>query len=264
MRQDLWNIIKKVRESAPLIQNITNYVVMNNTANALLSAGASPIMSHAYEEIFEMTNICNALVINIGTLDKNWNESMISAARSANEHNKPWILDPVGMGASILRNESVRNLILLRPHVIRGNASEILSLAYHEMNTKGVDSSNTSDEAIHAAIIISKKHQTTVCVSGETDYIVQEDRIISLNNGHSMMKFVTGLGCSSTALIGACLAVEKDSFLAAAAGVSLLSIAGELAQKYSKGPGSLQTNILDELYNINEDKFCQTLRYSNV
>ncbi len=264
MEKILWDIIKKVRNDSPLVQNITNYVVMNNTANALLAAGASPIMSHAYEEIYEMTKLCSSLVINIGTLDKNWNESMLNAAQSANEHKKPWILDPVGMGVSILRNETVRNLLVLRPHVIRGNASEILSLAYHEMKTKGVDSSESSDEAIHAAFIISKQHKTTVCISGATDYIVQEDRLLALSNGHKMMKYVTGLGCSATAIIGACLAVEKDPFLAAAAGAAYLAIAGELAEKYSKGPGTLQAHLLDELYIMDEEKFSNYLRYSNV
>lgn len=262
MEKELWNIIDKVRVQSPLIQNITNYVVMNNTANALLAAGASPIMSHAYEEIYEITKLCHSLVINIGTLDKVWNESMLNAAQSANEHQKPWILDPVGMGASILRNESVRHLIRLRPDVIRGNASEIISLAFHEINTKGVDSSNTSEEALHAANIISQNYNITVCISGETDYVIQGEKMLALKNGHKMMQYVTGLGCSSTAIIGACLAVEKDSFLAAAAGISLLSIAGELAVTYSKGPGTLQANILDELYNMDEEKFCHHLKYS--
>lgn len=264
MKEILWNIIEQVRVQSPLVQNITNYVVMNNTANALLAVGASPIMSHAHEEIYEMVRLCQSLVINIGTLDKTWNESMVNAAQSALEYDRPWILDPVGMGATILRNEMVRQLVALKPKVIRGNATEILSLAYHEKNAKGVDSSNLSEEAIQAGISISQKYNTVVCISGKNDFIIQDDKLISLSNGHEMMKYVTGLGCSSTAIIGACLAVEKDAFLAAAAGMSLLSIAGELAEKYSSGPGSLQAHILDELYNMNKDKFENCLNISNV
>lgn len=264
MKEILWNIVDQVRQKSPLVQNITNYVVMNNTANALLAVGASPIMSHAHEEIYEMVKLCNSLVINIGTLDRSWYDSMYNAASSANEHQKPWILDPVGMGASILRNESVRSLVALGPKVIRGNASEILSLAYYDKNTKGVDSSNPSEEAIQAGVLISQKYNTVVCISGKNDFVIKNDKLISLSNGHEMMKYVTGLGCSSTAIIGACLAVEEDAFLASAAGASILSIAGELAEKYSSGPGTLQAHILDELYNMNKDKFLNYLKISNV
>lgn len=264
MKELLWDILERVRKESPLIQNITNYVVMNNTANALLAVGASPIMSHAHEEIYEMVKLCRALVINIGTLDKNWNESMTNAVHSANEHGRPWILDPVGMGASLLRNETVRHLVELNPKVIRGNASEILALAYHEKNLKGVDSTSISEEAIQAAIHISQKYDTVVCVSGQNDFVVKNDKLISLSNGHEMMRYVTGLGCTSSAIIGACLAVEKDPFLAAAAGISMLSIAGELAEKYSNGPGTLQAHILDELYHMNGDKFLSFLKISNV
>lgn len=264
MREILWNIVDQVRQRSPLVQNITNYVVMNNTANALLAVGASPIMSHAHEEIYEMVKLCNALVINIGTLDRTWYESMHNAASSANEHQKPWILDPVGIGASILRNESVRSLVALSPKVIRGNATEILSLAYFDKNSKGVDSTNLSEEAIQAGILISQKYNTVVCISGKNDFVIKNDKLVSLSNGHEMMKYVTGLGCSSTAIIGACLAVEEDAFLAAAAGISILSIAGELAEKYSSGPGTLQAHILDELYNMSQDKFLNYLKISNV
>jgi hydroxyethylthiazole kinase len=263
MENNLWKHIETVRAQSPLVHNITNFVVMNNTANALLAVGASPIMAHAHSEVQDMTSICQSLVINIGTLDEYWVKSMLLAAEKAHQLNKPWILDPVGAGATSYRNHTISALLCYKPTVIRGNASEIMALAKDNTTpTKGVDSTAESNEAIVAAKMIVDEYETLVCISGKTDIIVGKDTLIYLNNGDALMTKVTGLGCSATAVIGAFIAVIKNTAEAIAAAMGLFSIAGELAAKQSAGPGSLQVQLLDKLHNITEEEFLQTLKIS--
>jgi hydroxyethylthiazole kinase len=263
MEKILWQHIQSVKKISPLVHNITNYVVMNNTANALLAAGASPIMSHAQEEVEEMVSICQSLVINIGTLDPYWVRSMTLGINKANQLSKPWILDPVGAGATAYRDQTLSELLTLRPTVIRGNASEIMALARANASpTKGVDSTAESNEAIVAAISLNKEYGSVVCVSGAIDIVVGNGQPVYLRNGSPLMTKVTGLGCSATAIIGAFIGVIDDRTEAVAAAMSLLAISGELASKYSSGPGSLQTMLLDKLYNITEAEFMQTIRIS--
>ena len=256
MKESLWNSILSVRQNSPLVHNITNYVVMNNTANALLAVGASPIMAHAHEEIDEMVSICNATVVNIGTLDEYWIESMIKAAAKAQHLGKPWILDPVGAGASKLRNTTVAALLEHKPTVIRGNASEIMALAKVSSESKGVDSVHQSTEAIEAALWLNQTTGSVVCISGETDVVVSGNEKIFIKNGHALMQKVTGLGCTATALIGAFAGNEPDNpFYATAAAMALMGIAGEMAFDKAEGPGTLQLHLLDKLYSITETEF---------
>lgn len=261
----LWNNILLVREKSPLVHNITNYVVMNNTANALLAVGASPIMAHAHPEIDEMTSLCGSLVLNIGTLDEYWVESMVNAAMKACQLNKPFVLDPVGAGATDYRDRILTELLVLRPTVIRANASEILALAqFNKAKTKGVDSTDQSMEAVEAAINLNKKFGSVVCISGETDIVISEGQQILVKNGNSLMTKVTGLGCSATAIIGAFIAVIENKTEAVIAATALMSVAGEIAAKTAKGPGSLQTLLLDKLYNITEEEFKQHLNVEKL
>lgn len=256
MKESLWNSIISVRKNAPLVHNITNYVVMNTTANTLLAIGASPIMAHAHPELEDMVTISGALVINIGTLDEYWVNSMLIAAKKAHELGKPWVLDPVGAGATAYRDDTVAKLLEYEPTAIRGNASEIMALAkVSQSKTKGVDSVYASTEAIEAAQWLNKHTGSIICISGATDVIISGDKQILISNGHPLMQQVTGLGCTATAIIGAFIANEKDVFHATAAAMSLLGIAGELSQKISSGPGSLQLNILDKLYSLTEEEF---------
>lgn len=261
MERNLWNHILRVRERSPLVHSITNFVVMNNTANALLAVGASPIMSHAHSEIDEMVSICQSLVINIGTLDEYWIKSMIQGATKANQLQKPFVLDPVGAGATGFRNTGLAQLLGLRPTVIRGNASEILALAKRNTTkTKGVDSTAQSNEAIAAARDLNQRFGAVVCVSGETDIIVSGNNEIHLKNGNALMTKVTGLGCSATAIIGAFIAVIEDTTEAVVAAMALMGIAGEMAAQTALGPGTLQAQILDKLYNITADEFGKYLQ----
>ena len=263
MKEQLWENILSVRHNSPLVHNITNYVVMNNTANALLAVGASPVMAHAHPEVRNMVAIAGALVINIGTLDEYWVESMISAVDEAKTLHKPWILDPVGAGATTYRNEVLAKFISLKPAVIRGNASEIMALANHSLiQTKGVDSTHQSTEALAAAEILTQQLGSVICISGATDIIIDQQRKVFLHNGNPMMGKVTGLGCTASALIGAFTTIERtDYFDVTVAAMALLSVAGEIAAQYSAGPGSLQLNILDKLYNITSEEFFNLLKF---
>lgn len=264
MEKKLWKHVLHVKEQSPLIHNITNYVVMNTTANALLAVGASPVMAHSKAEVDDMTSIANALLINIGTLDEYWSEAMLIAAKTANTLNKPWVLDPVGAGATAYRNEVLQHLLQYRPTVIRGNASEILALAnFNTSVTKGVDSTAMSKDAIQAARHLAGIYGAVVCISGATDIILNDiGQTFFIKNGHPVMTKVTGLGCTASALTAAFIAMAADKTEATTAAMGLLGIAGELAEKCSSGPGSLQMHLLDQLYSINETDFNDHLKVS--
>lgn len=249
--QSIFNDVQKIRTESPLVHNITNYVVMNTTANALLSIGASPVMAHAIEEVDEMVSIARAVVINIGTLSKHWIESMVRAVQAAKKKNIPIVLDPVGAGATKLRTETAHRLITeSAPTIIRGNASEIRALAHSEGATKGVDSTHSSDEALDAAKDLSRRYKCAVSVSGATDHIVFGDSMIKIHNGHPLMPKVTGLGCTASALTGAFAAVNPSPLHAAAHAMAVMGLAGELAAKKSEGPGTLQLHFYDVLYQL--------------
>lgn len=265
MENKLWQLILQVRKQSPLVYNITNYVVMNNTANALLAVGASPIMSHAHSEIEEMSNISQALVVNMGTLDEYWIESMQKASAAFNKLDKPWILDPVGAGATSFRKNTLERLLENKPSVIRGNASEIMALAnVKTVTTKGVDSTESSSNAIEVAQQLSEKINAVVCISGVIDYIIYKKKVVEIHNGHPLMTKVTGLGCSASAIIGAFLAHADDIFESTTAAVALLSLAGELAQEKANGPGTLQLHILDILYQLDEETFKKRLKINEL
>jgi hydroxyethylthiazole kinase len=243
--------LDQVREAKPLVVNITNYVAMNNSANALLAIGASPIMAHSREEMGEMMSFADALVINIGTLDSHWKTRMLYAVDQANRYGKPVVVDPVGCGASRLRTRVSQQLAARAANLIlRGNASEIIALTGSPAQTRGVDAIDGSAAAVAAARVLNRKYQGNVVISGETDYAVTADRVVKLSNGHSLMPYVTGMGCSLSALTGAFAGVGETTGLAAAA---VFAIAGEIAAESSPGPGSLQVHLLDTLYHLDAD-----------
>ncbi len=243
--------LDRVRTGSPLVHNITNYVSMEVSANALLAVGASPAMIHAVEEVKDFTGIAQALVINIGTLSAPWVEAMKLAAKRASEMGKPWVLDPVGAGATPYRTGVARDLSQLGPSVVRGNASEILALAgATDAATKGVDSTHASEDAREVAQSLARRLGCTVAVTGAVDYVTDGDRVLAVTNGDPMMTRVTALGCAASAVIAAFLAVENDPVLAATHALAVFGVAGELAARQSNGPGSLRWRILDELYRL--------------
>jgi hydroxyethylthiazole kinase len=257
----IWQDIRRIRAEAPLVHNITNYVVMNTTANALLALGASPVMAHAVDEVEEIVRLARALVLNIGTLSGPWIEAMLRAGREAGRRGVPIVLDPVGSGATQLRTETSRRLLAeLSPAIIRGNASEIASLAGGGGATKGVDSTLATDETIEVAQFLSAKWHCVVSVSGATDLIVGDGVILRVRNGHPLMTRVTGLGCTATALTGAFAAVNPSPLRAAAHAMALMGIAGEIAAERSSGPGSFQMHFLDVLHGIEESEIQRRLQ----
>lgn len=257
----IWKDIEQIREKSPLVHNITNYVVMNNTANALLALGASPVMAHAQAEVCDMVNIAGALVINIGTLSDPWILAMTAAVARAKERSIPIILDPVGVGATEYRTRTARELLqVASPAIIRGNGSEIMALCQEDVKTRGVDSSLAPDLSIDSARALNKKFGSVVCITGETDYILSQEKMTRVKNGDAMMPRVTGLGCTASALCGAFAAVNPDYHLAAAHAMAVMGISGQIAAETAHGPASLQINFIDTLYQLSESQIQDYLR----
>jgi hydroxyethylthiazole kinase len=257
----IWRDVERIRSEKPLVHNITNYVVMNTTANALLAIGASPVMAHAVEEVEEMAALARALVLNIGTLSAPWVAAMIKAGKEAQRRKIPIVLDPVGSGATRFRTDTAERLVQeVRPAIIRGNASEIWSLLRSGLGTKGVDSLHAPDQVADEARALSKSAGCVVSVSGPVDLIVAGERTIRVANGHPLMAAVTGMGCAASALTGAFAAVNPSPFEAAAHAMAVMGIAGELAAERSAGPGSFQVNFLDALAGLRESDVEQRLK----
>lgn len=243
-----------LRQKAPLVHNITNFVVMNVTANALLALGASPIMAHAPEELGDLIGIASSLVLNIGTLDSPWIASMHQAACEATKRRIPIVLDPVGAGASRLRTETALALLGTgRPAIIRANPSEILALAGAASVTKGVDSANRPEEAEEACRSLALSAKCVVVASGAVDFITDGSTDIRISGGSPLMPRITGMGCTSSALVGAFAVVSPSPLQAAAAGMGIMKIAAEMAAKKSSGPGTQQMHFLDALHALTLD-----------
>lgn len=241
-------LLEKVRKDRPLVHNITNHVVMNLTANALLATGASPVMAHAREEVEDMASIASALVINIGTLSPHWVEAMLMAGRRAGERGIPIILDPVGAGATAYRTETTLKILdETKVTVLRGNSSEIRASAGMTGETRGVDSSTGVSEAEGPALEIARKRGITSAVTGPEDIVTDGSRLYIVQNGHPMLGSVTGMGCTATALIGAFVAAGSDPTLDAASALAFFGLAGESASQEARGPGSFQVALMDSL-----------------
>ncbi len=248
--------LENVRNTRPLVHSITNYVVMNSTANVLLAMGASPIMAHAIEEIEEIIALVNSVVLNIGTLSNNWIDSMLHAASTAKQKSKPLVLDPVGAGATKMRTEAAWNIMRTAvPSVIRGNASEILALAHSGARTRGVDSAHLSTDALDSAKSLAASLGTIVAVTGKIDFVTDGNRTLQVTNGHEMLSMVTGTGCAATVTIAAFISSSEDPLIATAAALAFFGLAGEIAAEKSQGPGSFWVNMLDMLYGIDPKKF---------
>ena len=250
-----------IRERRPLIHNITNFVVMNSTANILLALGASPVMAHALGEVEEMALFAGALVVNIGTLDEPWVEAMVRAAEVAGRRGTPVVFDPVGAGATRLRDEAARRILAgKRVTVVRGNASEILALGAGLGGGKGVDATHGVDEAATAAADLARLVRAVVAITGEVDLVTDGERSLHIAGGHPLMARVTGTGCAATAVLGAFLAVDGDPFTATAAALSLFKSCGEKAAAGLPGPGTFAVRLVDALYSITPEEAAASCR----
>jgi hydroxyethylthiazole kinase len=241
--------LREVRERKPLVHQITNYVVMNETANATLALGALPVMAHAREEVDEMVGLASALVLNIGTLSPHWVEAMLLAGRAANGRGVPIVLDPVGAGATRYRTETAKRLLdELDVAVLRGNAGEVATLVGVEAEVRGVESIGGAGDAAELASRAAQSRGVVAAVTGPVDYVSDGKQVVGIANGHELLGTVSGTGCMSTAMIGCFLAVKPDSPLEAAAeGLVAFGLAGEDAAETARGPGTFHANLYDAL-----------------
>ena len=234
---------------------------MGINANALLAVGASPLMSFCPEEMEEIVRISSALVVNIGCLDRQEIEAMSIAAATAHCLGKPWVLDPVGAGASSIRTQTALSLIRNdHPTVIRGNASEILCLAGEHITSRGVDSSALSSDAVEGAKALALSSGAIVSVSGPVDYITDGSTVLTVSNGHPLMSRITAMGCTASVITGAFVAAGADALEAARNAMALMGIAGERAAARAAGTGSMEMHFIDELSTFDPSDYAQSIR----
>ena len=239
----------ELRRRKPLVHQITNYVVMNETANATLALGALPVMAQAREEVEEMVGLAGALVLNIGTLSPHWVDAMLLAGKAANEQGIPVVLDPVGAGATRYRTETARRLLdEVKVAVLRGNQGEVATLVGLEAEVRGVESIGGGGEPADLARAAARNLGLVASVTGPIDHVSDGDRVLAIANGHELLAAVTGTGCMSSAITGCFLAVARDEPLEAAAGaLAAFGVAGEDAARDAKGPGSFHVGLYDAL-----------------
>lgn len=254
-----------LRKTMPLIHNITNYVTVNDVANILLACGGSPIMSDEVEDVEDITSICNGLNINIGTLHKSSIEGMLRAGKKANDLHHPILLDPVGAGASKFRTETALKLMQeLNLAVIRGNISEIKTLALGSGTTKGVDADVSDavkeenlEQAIEFVKAFSKKTGTIIAVTGRIDLVTDGNRCYVIRNGRPEMGKITGTGCQLSGMMTAFITANPDEMLeAAAAAVCAMGLAGEIGwsrMQTGDGNATYRNRIIDAIYNMTGD-----------
>jgi len=247
--------LRTIRERKPLVHQITNYVVMNETANATLALGALPVMAHAVEEVEEMVGIASALVLNIGTLSERWIEAMLLAGRAATARGIPVVLDPVGAGATAYRTETARRILAaVDVTVLRGNAGEIATLAGAEAEVRGVESMAVAVEPAALAREAARRLGVIASVTGPVDHVSDGDRVFAVANGHELLAAVTGTGCMSSALTGCFLAGKPEQPLEAAAeALAAFGAAAEDAAAHAEGPGTFHARLYDALYALDPD-----------
>ena len=263
------DLLKEIRVKTPLIHNITNYVTVNDCANAILAIGASPIMADDIGEVEEIVSISSALVINIGTLNQQTITSMIAAGKKANELHIPIVLDPVGAGASSLRNKTTQEILSqVKIDVIRGNLSEISFVAGLKSSTKGVDVSKEDEknDAVDIAKLAANKYSCVIGITGEVDVISDGIRVAKISNGNKLLSKVTGTGCMTSSLVGSFCGVAKDHYTAAVVGIAAMGIAGEVAflKAGAAGTGSFHIGIIDALSNMDSILFKERAKIDEI
>ena len=267
------NMLENVRKNCPLIHNITNYVTVNDCANIVLACGASPIMADDKDEVSEITAICSGLNINIGTLNSRTIASMLIAGKRANELGHPIVLDPVGAGASKLRTETAIQLLKeVKFSVIRGNISEIKTLASGSGTTKGVDADvadkvteENIDDVIAFAKTFAKKTGAVIAITGAIDIVADSEKAYCIRNGHPMMSSITGTGCQLSAMTAVFVTANPNHPLeAAAAAVSAMGYAGETAHSRlteMDGSSTYRNYIIDAIYNMTPEMLEKGAKY---
>jgi hydroxyethylthiazole kinase len=255
--------LRRLRETRPLVHQITNYVVMNETANATLAIGALPVMAHAPEEVEEMVGLAGALVLNIGTLSSSWVDAMLIAGRAANSGGVPVVLDPVGAGATRYRTDTAHRILgEVDVAVLRGNAGEVATLAGVDAEVRGVESIGAAGSGAEVARAAAAALGVVASVTGSIDHVSNGERIVAVENGHPLLGSITGTGCMSSAITGAFLAVRPDDPLEAAAeALAAFGVAGENAAPGARGPGSFHVNLYDALAALDPDVLEERARF---
>jgi hydroxyethylthiazole kinase len=255
--------LRRLRERKPLVHQITNYVVMNETANATLALGALPVMAHAREEVEEMVGLAGALVLNIGTLSPHWVEAMLAAGKAANAAGVPVVLDPVGAGATRYRTDTARRLLeQVDVAVLRGNQGEVATLVGVEAEVRGVESMGAGGEPAELARAAARKLGLVASVTGPVDHVSDGERVLAVANGHELLASVTGTGCMSSAITGCFLAAKQDRFEAAAEALAAFGVAAEDAAREAKGPGSFHVGLYDALAALDPETLDSRARIS--
>jgi hydroxyethylthiazole kinase len=245
--------LRRLRETKPLVHQITNYVVMNETANATLAIGALPVMAHAREEVEEMVGLAGALVLNIGTLSPEWVDAMLLAGRAANRRGVPIVLDPVGAGATRYRTDTARRLLdELDVAVLRGNAGEVATLVGVEAEVRGVESVGAGGDPADLARAAARALGVVASVTGPVDHVSDGERAAAIANGDALLGSITGTGCMSTALTGCFLAVAQP-FDAAVGALVAFGVAGEDAARDAEGPGTFHALLYDAIAALDPD-----------
>ncbi|MBK6303736.1 MAG: hydroxyethylthiazole kinase [Arcobacter sp.] len=272
MIDNLIDIVNNTKKKNPLIHQITNYVTVNDCANVTLAVGASPAMADDEAEVEEFVNIASALLINIGTLNKDIKNSILKAVKKANELNVPVILDPVGVGASKFRKDFINELLeTYKISSIRGNISEIKSILNLSSNTKGADASKEDLESIDNTLNIAKdlanKLSLVVAITGEIDVISDGKKVITIKNGNHLLPYITGTGCMCSSLVASYCGASNDKiFEATVLGVITMGIAGEIAYENSnnKGLGTFHKELFNAISNFNEDILIKKANFQDI
>ncbi len=268
-KNEFTRLLALVRSKKPLVHHITNYVTVNDCANITLAIGASPIMADAAEEAGDIAAIASSVVLNIGTLNNRTVESMMIAGESANQIGVPVVFDPVGAGASKMRNETVERILDgVKVAVVRGNLSEIRYIAGLSANTKGVDASEQDGgDAGEIARNLAQRLGCVIAITGAVDTVSDGGRTIHIHNGHSALSGVTGTGCMCSSLIGAfCGAIPNQAFEGTVAALLCMGIAGELAYEKSgqAGYGSFHMGILDAISKLDANTLHERMKYDEA
>ncbi len=258
--------LRTLRERKPLVHQITNYVVMNETANATLALGALPVMAHAVAEVEEMVGIASALVLNIGTLSERWVEAMLLAGRAASARGIPVVLDPVGAGATAYRTDTARRILdAVDVTVLRGNAGEVATLVGAHAEVRGVESIVAGIEPAELARAAARGLGVVASVTGPVDHVSDGERVLAVANGHELLATVTGTGCMSSAMTGCFLAGKPGEPLAAAVeALAAFGVAAEDAAAGAGGPGTFHARLYDGLYALDPDTLDERARISEV
>lgn len=260
MTDKIADLITEVRKKRPLVHHITNYVTVNDCANITICAGGSPVMTDAREDVEDMVRIADSLVLNIGTLNDRTVESMLIAGKTANDANVPVILDPVGVGATTYRTETVKRILSeIDISVIKGNSGEIGILAGTGGKVSGVDSVTDSDDPAYGVKKLARETGAVIGMTGVFDYISDGKDVFRCSNGHKYLGTVSGTGCMVSSVVGCYVGAHGANIRSVTAAITAVNVAGELAALGSNGPGSFKANLLDTIYHLDSDTIASRL-----